>query len=86
MGYAGWPAVARYNFMLANYQETPTKPTFYGEGYYEREPGGKGSEVHSPLIVRQQAYWAMLSGGCGHTYCQVRWIGYIFLDAAVLAG
>lgn len=53
---------------------TPKKPTLDGEPRYETMPVGFYLENHDRLNrfdafdVRQAAWWAVLSGACGHTY------------------
>jgi hypothetical protein len=58
-----------YDEVLAAYNSSPTLPTFLVEANYEYDnithlfPGTTG-----PLILREQEYWAMTSGACGHIY------------------
>jgi hypothetical protein len=48
--------------LLADYNHTPTMPTFFIESTYE-------SEHNSPEVqIRRQAYWAPLCGGFGHVF------------------
>ncbi len=54
-----------------DYERTPVKPVMDGEPLYEDHPlafrardYGYSFDAH----VRQRAYWAVFSGGCGHTY------------------
>jgi hypothetical protein len=60
-----------YRFVLMDYLLQPAKPVFLGESGYEGEDlderGG------SPQRVRRQAYWAILSGACGHMYGSKAW-------------
>lgn len=58
-----------YDTILAAYNSSPVLPTFLVEANYEYDnitrlfPGTTG-----PLILREQEYWAMTSGACGHIY------------------
>jgi hypothetical protein len=58
-----------YDEVLAAYNSLPTLPTFLVEANYEYDNithlfrGKTGT-----LILRQQEYWAMTSGACGHFY------------------
>lgn len=56
-----------YGIMLTEYALSPAKPVFFGEGNYEGE--SNNGYLTTPYIIRKQMYWAMLSGGCGHIYC-----------------
>ena len=48
---------------LSEYNRTPFKPFFLLETYYEREHSS------TPLMLRRQAYWSILSGGLlGHIF------------------
>jgi len=63
---------------LADWNRTPTKPTFNAEGWYENEDAlyerwtgmnkADGSEVDPGWIQRLQAYWSVFAGGIGFTY------------------
>ncbi len=61
-------------FIEHDYALEPTKPTLDGEPHYEMIPVGfyyKDVSRHDRFDdydVRQVAYWALLSGACGHTY------------------
>ena len=48
--------------LLADYNHTPTMPTFFIESTYESEHNS--TEVQ----IRRQAYWASLCGGFGHVF------------------
>jgi hypothetical protein len=51
----------------AEYQKRiPIRPLILGETGYEGE--GNTGFPWSPYLVRRQAYWALLSGACGHAY------------------
>lgn len=60
-----------YGFVLDDYRKEPTKPCFLGESGYEGEANDK--RPGTPLRVRRQAYWALLSGVCGHLYGSAAW-------------
>jgi len=60
-----------YGFVLDDYRTQPTKPCFLGESGYEGEANDK--RPGTPLRVRRQAYWALLSGACGHLYGSAAW-------------
>lgn len=55
-----------------DWARTPVKPAFDGEPLYEDHPIGFGAARDRGYAldahVRQRAYWAVLSGGFGHTY------------------
>ncbi len=58
-----------YDMVLQSYASTPTIPTYLVESNYEYEnntgglPGPAG-----PFVLREQAYWTVLSGGTGEIY------------------
>ncbi len=58
-----------YDMVLQSYNSSPTKPTYLVEANYEYEndtgylPGAAG-----PYVLREQAYWTMLSGATGQLY------------------
>jgi hypothetical protein len=56
--------------MLHSYNQLPVAPTFLIEGHYELDPGVPGDppDAATPLLLRKQAYWTMLSGGTGQFY------------------
>ena len=57
-----------YGPSATQYTRVPFKPFFLVEGYYENEHG------MTPLALRSQAYWTVLSGGVlGHLFgnCQI---------------
>jgi hypothetical protein len=60
-----------HGFVWMDYLLKPVKPAFLGESGYEGEDldlrGG------APQRVRRQAYWAILSGACGHLYGSDAW-------------
>lgn len=58
-------------FVAEDYRRTPIKPAFLGESGYEGENlDGRGGGPHR---IRRQAYWAVLSGDCGHLYGSAAW-------------
>lgn len=60
-----------YTFVADDYLRQPVKPCFLAESGYEGENidrrGGSAQRV------RRQAYWAILSGACGHLYGSAAW-------------
>lgn len=58
-----------YEVSSTEYHKTPVRPFVLGESTYEGEHEKMGFE----LQVRKQAYWAMLSGGAGHSYGSPFW-------------
>ena len=60
-----------YRFVLMDYLLQPAKPVFLGESGYEGE--NLDERGGSPQRVRRQAYWAILSGACGHMYGSKAW-------------
>lgn len=59
---------ATYQQMLQNYNRRPPMPTFLLESHYELENIGLPPDYGTPAVLRRQAYWTMLSGGCGQMY------------------
>lgn len=59
-----------YVMQRQNYQLFPVKPTLDGEPRYEDHPVDWKPEqdYFNAHDARQAAWWAMLAGGCGHTY------------------
>lgn len=62
-------------FIQRDYARTPVKPTLDGEPRYEHIPVGfynagiaRPSDRFDDYDARQAAYWAVMSGACGHTY------------------
>lgn len=58
-----------YETGYTEYRKSPLRPFLLGESTYEGEHEAMGSA----LQIRKQAYWAMLSGGCGHSYGSPFW-------------
>jgi len=58
-----------YDIVLQSYNSAPTVPTYLVEANYEYEnntgalPGAAG-----PYVLREEAYWTLLSGGAGQLY------------------
>jgi hypothetical protein len=58
-----------YDIILKSYNSSPTIPVYLAEADYEYEnlrgalPGPTG-----PYVLREQAYWTVLSGGAGQIY------------------
>ncbi len=57
-----------YLQMWHSYNQTPTAPTFLLEAHYDLMDFGKPWDYGTPLVLRRQEYWAMLSGGKGQLY------------------
>ena len=53
-----------YGMVTADYARTPAKPVVMAEGGYE---GAQCGKVHTPHLVRKQAWWSCLAGGY-HSY------------------
>ena len=72
MFQSGHGAKNRKNYVLQrqNYGLFPPKPTLDGEPRYEDHPIDWKPEqgYFDDFDTRQAAWWAVLSGGCGHTY------------------
>lgn len=56
-----------YEAALKETQKMPRKAFILGESQYEDENAGNA------LMIRRQAYWALLSGGSGHCYGSSLW-------------
>ncbi len=58
-----------YDIVLQSYNSSPTIPTYLVEANYEYEndTGGLLSPA-GPYVLREQAYWTILSGGAGQLY------------------
>lgn len=58
-----------YIQMLHSYDQKPIAPTFLVEGHYDLGIDlGHPKDFGTPLVLRRQGYWAMLSGGKGQLY------------------
>ena len=63
----------QYGYVLGVYNRTNYMPEILGEAHYENEsvgwpPSYNNAEYGTPLVIREQVWWTMLSGGCGHLY------------------
>lgn len=78
---ANWKPIVGLNFaytyyptyaeVLHAYQQSTNLPVFMGEEHYEFETVGdpnSGQELGTPLVLRRQEYWTMLSGAAGQLY------------------
>jgi hypothetical protein len=65
-GYSYYP---NYDQMLDQRALNPSKPVFMAEANYEGESVNPHGYTTTALHTRKQNYWALLSGGCGTTYC-----------------
>jgi len=60
-----------YDEVLHAYQQSANMPMFMGEEHYEFETVGdpsSGQELGTPLVLRRQEYWTLLSGASGQLY------------------
>jgi hypothetical protein len=55
------------------YRKYPVKPFVLGESQYEGEDLVSYKPQTAVEVVRRQAYWSVLSGGCGHAYGSWNW-------------
>ncbi len=55
------------------YRKYPVKPFVLGESQYEGEDLVSYKPQRACEVVRRQAYWSILSGGCGHAYGSWCW-------------
>jgi hypothetical protein len=55
-----------FPMVYSDYLRTPPKPVVHAEGAYEEGPEYPTAPI-TPLLMRQQAYWAYMAGGF-HTY------------------
>ena len=62
--------IKNYQMIRNDYERSPVKPTLDGEPRYEDHPINWKPELgyFNDFDTRQAAYWAILSGACGHTY------------------
>ena len=57
-----------YDIVLQSYNSSPTIPTDLVEANYEYENNtGALPDLTGPYVLREQAYWTILSGGAGQT-------------------
>ncbi len=59
---------ATYIQMLHSYNQRPIVPTYLVEGHYDLERIGEPTDFGTPLVLRRQSYWTILSGGTGQLY------------------
>lgn len=57
-----------YIQMLHNYNQKPPMPAFLMEAHYDLERVGDVPDYGTPVVLRREEYWAMLSGGAGQWY------------------
>jgi hypothetical protein len=58
-----------YGEMLEAYNSSPTLPVFLGEANYEYENNNGALPARAGVyVLREQAYWTILSGGTGQLY------------------
>lgn len=72
----GGKDIKNYLMIRNDYNLAPIKPTLDGEPRYEDHPINWKPELgyFNDFDTRQAAYWAVLSGACGHTYgCHDIW-------------
>jgi hypothetical protein len=70
-GYGELPEV--YVMNHEEYRKYPAKPFVLGESQYEGEDLVSYKPLKASDVVRRQAYWSTLSGGCGHAYGSWCW-------------
>jgi Putative collagen-binding domain of a collagenase/Protein of unknown function (DUF4038) len=54
--------------MLHSYNQKPVAPAYLMEGHYDLENVGDPPDFGTPLVLRKQNYWTMLTGGIGQFY------------------
>ena len=59
---------ATYIQILHSYNQKPVAPDYLVEAHYDLEDIGGPKDFGSPLVLRKQNYWTMLSGGVGQFY------------------
>lgn len=57
-----------YMQMLHSYNQRPVAPAYLVEAHYDWENVGKPPDFGTPLVLRREEYWTMLSGGKGQFY------------------
>jgi len=62
--YTYYPTYAK---VLNEYNRSNFLPVFMAEANYEYE-NNTGLDPSTPLVLRRQEYWTMLSGACGQLY------------------
>ena len=51
-----------------NYHQKPVMPVFLMEAHYDWEDVGQPPDFGTPLVLRREEYWTMLTGGKGQFY------------------
>jgi hypothetical protein len=57
-----------YIQMLHSYNQKPVAPAYLLEAHYDLENVGDPPDFGTPLVLRKQNYWTMLTGGIGQFY------------------
>jgi Protein of unknown function (DUF4038)/Putative collagen-binding domain of a collagenase len=57
-----------YIQMLHTYNQKPVAPAYLIEAHYDWEDVGEPPDFGTPLVIRKQDYWTMLTGGTGQFY------------------
>jgi hypothetical protein len=57
-----------YIQMLHSYNQRPIAPTYLVEAHYDLERVGRPSDYGTPMVLRREEYWTLLSGGKGQIY------------------
>lgn len=57
-----------YIQILHSYNQQPVAPTYLAEAHYDQENVGDPPDYGTPLVLRKEEYWTMLSGGVGQFY------------------
>ena len=70
-GFGELPEV--YEMNHDEYHKYPVMPFVLGESQYEGEDLVSYKPQTAVEVVRRQAYWSVLSGGCGHAYGSWNW-------------
>ncbi len=63
-----------YEVNHIEYFKRPVRPFLLGESQYEGDGAPQNPDgLDFPAVVRRQAYWSVLGGGCGHAYGSWNW-------------
>ena len=57
-----------YIQMLHGYNQKPVAPLYLQEAHYDLEDVGEPPDFGTPLVLRKEDYWTMLTGGFGQFY------------------
>lgn len=57
-----------YIQMLHSYNQKPVAPAYLVEAHYDLEDVGDPKDFGTPLVLRKEEYWTMLTGGTGQFY------------------